>query len=186
MFLSFRRSALWGACLATGLSLAARGSFDSASHQLASVITPYKMEIVQGNFVSKEQVAALKPGMGRQQVRDILGTPLVVSLFHADRWDYVFTLKRQGVEPQARKLVVFFNGDVLDRFEGDEMPSEAEFVDALDGRRKGGKVPVLEASQESLQKFAPAANAADAAKTAAPAVLQPPATIYPPLESTAR
>ena len=186
MFLSFRRSALWGACLATGLSLAACGSFDSASHQLAGVITPYKMEIVQGNFVSKEQVAALKPGMGRQQVRDILGTPLVVSLFHADRWDYVFTLKRQGVEPQARKLVVFFNGDVLDRFEGDEMPSEAEFVDALDGRRKGGKVPVLEASQESLQKFAPAANAADAAKTAAPAVLQPPATIYPPLESTAR
>ena len=186
MFLSFRRSALWGACLATGLSLAACGSFDSASHQLASAITPYRMEIVQGNFVSKEQVAALKPGMGRQQVRDILGTPLVVSLFHADRWDYVFTLKRQGVEPQARKLVVFFNGDVLDRFEGDEMPSEAEFVDALDGRRKGGKVPVLEASQESLQKFAPAANAADAAKAAVPAVLQPPPTIYPPLESTAR
>ena len=57
MFLSFRRSALWGACLATGLSLAACGSFDSASHQLASAITPYRMEIVQGNFVSKEQVA---------------------------------------------------------------------------------------------------------------------------------
>ena len=172
--------------LSSVLALAACGSFDSASHQVAGLVTPYKMEIVQGNFVSKEQVALLKPGMGRQQVRDILGTPLVVSLFHADRWDYVFTLKRQGVEPQARKLVVFFNGDVLDRFEGDEMPSEAEFVDALDGRRKGGKVPVLEASQESLQKFAPAANAADAAKAAAPAVLQPPPTIYPPLESTAR
>ena len=187
MFLSFRRSALWGACLATGLGLAACGSFDNASHQLASVITPYKMEIVQGNFVSKEQVAALKPGMARQQVRDILGTPLVVSVFHADRWDYVFTLKRQGVEPQSRKLVVFFTGDVLDRFEGDDMPSEAEFVDALDGHRKSGKVPVLEASPESLQKFAPAANAADATQaTAPPAPLVPPATSYPPLESPVR
>lgn len=173
-------------CLAIGLSLAACGSFDSASRQMAGVITPYKMEIVQGNFVSKEQVAALKPGMGRQQVRDILGTPLVVSVFHANRWDYVFTLKRQGVEPQSRKLVVFFNGDLLDRFEGDEMPSEAEFVAALDARRKGGKVPVLEASEETLQKFAPSANAADAAKAAAPAVLLPPPTIYPPLESTGR
>lgn len=175
-----------GLILLFGATAAACSSFNNATQSVASVVTPYKIDVVQGNFVSREQVQALQPGMGRQQVRDILGTPLVVSLFHADRWDYVFTLKRQGVEPQARKLVVFFNGDVLDRFEGDEMPSEAEFVDALDGRRKGGKVPVLEASQESLQKFAPAANAADAAKAAAPAVLQPPPTIYPPLESTAR
>jgi outer membrane protein assembly factor BamE len=47
--------------------------------------------VVQGNFVSREQVEFLKPGMTRQQVRDVLGTPLVASLFHADRWDYVFT-----------------------------------------------------------------------------------------------
>ena len=189
MFVPFRRSALWGMCLAMGLSLAACGSLDSASHQVASVVTPYRMEVVQGNFVSKEQVAALKPGMGRQQVRDILGTPLVVSVFHADRWDYVFTLKRQGVEPQSRKLVVFFNNDVLDRFEGDDMPSEAEFVAALDARRKGGKVPVLEASQESLQKFAPSTNAVDASKSAAAsaaAAVAPTNTSYPPLESPAR
>ena len=181
MFLSFRRSALWGACLATGLSLAACGSFDSASHQLASAITPYRMEIVQGNFVSKEQVAALKPGMGRQQVRDILGTPLVVSLFHADRWDYVFTLKRQGVEPQARKLVVFFNGDVLDRFEGDEMPSEAEFVQRIT-REKKVKVPQLEATEEQLAKFpAPSDAEAPSARASQPAEPRP-AGSYPPLE----
>lgn len=184
MFVSLPRSALWGMCLATGLGLTACGSVDSASHQVAGLITPYRMEIVQGNFVSKEQVAALKPGMARQQVRDILGTPLVVSVFHADRWDYVFTLKRQGVEPQSRKLVVFFKDDVLDRFEGDEMPSEAEFVAQLDVRSKGGKVPVLEASPESLQKFAPAAKTGDAPAT--PALQTPPATSYPPLESPAR
>ena len=172
--------------LALAALASACSSFDQASNRVAAIVTPYQVEVVQGNFISAEQARALQKGMTRTQVRDILGSPLLASMFHADRWDYVFTLKRQGVEPQARKLVVFFNGDVLDRFEGDEMPSEAEFVDALDGRRKGGKVPVLEASQESLQKFAPAANAADAAKAAAPAVLQPPPTIYPPLESTAR
>ncbi len=83
---------------------------------------------MQGNFVSREQVQALQPGMGRQQVRDILGTPLVTSLFHADRWEYVFTLKRPGEDIQTRKLTVFFQGDTLARFEGDEMPSETEFV----------------------------------------------------------
>ena len=170
--------------LSSVLALAACGSFDSASHQVAGLVTPYKMEIVQGNFVSKEQVALLKPGMGRQQVRDILGTPLVVSVFHADRWDYVFTLKRQGVEPQARQLVVFFNNDVLDRFEGDEMPSEAEFVSALDRRRTTKAVPTLEASEESLKKFSPAD--AGAAKAVSSPVLTPPPTSYPPLESPAQ
>ena len=167
--------------LSSVLALAACGSFDSASHQVAGLVTPYKMEIVQGNFVSKEQVALLKPGMGRQQVRDILGTPLVVSVFHADRWDYVFTLKRQGVEPQARKLVVFFNNDVLDRFEGDDMPSDTEFVQRI-GRDKKPKVPQLEATEEQLAKF-PAPNDADApASTEAPRAEPRPAGSYPPLE----
>ena len=94
--------------------------------------------------------------MSRMQVRDILGSPLVTSLFHADRWDYVFTLKRQHVEPQSYRLVLFFKGDQLERFEGDTMPSESEFVGRLDpGRRKMGKVPVLEATEDELKKFPP-------------------------------
>lgn len=144
-------------------------------------ITPYKIEVVQGNFVSKEQVELLKPGMPRTQVREVLGTPLLASVFHADRWDYVFTLKRQGVAPQALNLTVFFKGDVLDRFEGDDMPSEADFVAKLDSRRKLGKVPVLELTQDQLkvtEKKTP-----DSA-TASPA--PPPAANYPPLESAAR
>ncbi len=152
------------------------------SFGVANVVTPYRVEIVQGNFISKEQAAALRPGMNRQQVRDILGTPLVTSVFHADRWDYVFTIKRQGVEPQARKLTVFFRGDTLDRFEGDEMPSEAEFVATLDNKRKSARVPVLEASEESLRRYAPAnPPAAPSAPAVAPA-----ATAYPPLEPATR
>lgn len=158
------------------------GSFDRMSQGIAGIVTPYKVEVVQGNFVSREQVEALKAGMSRQQVRDLLGTPLVTSLFHGDRWDYVFTLKRQGAEPQQRRLTLFFKGEALERFEGDTMPSEAEFVASLDNKRKGAKVPVLEASEDQLKAFPRSAPAQ------APVEPPPPAapTAYPPLEAPAR
>ena len=89
-------------------AMTACGSFDSLSFKITDSITPYRVEVVQGNFVSREQVESLKPGLSRQQVRELLGTPLVTSVFHADQWDYVFTLRRQGLEPQTRKLTVFF------------------------------------------------------------------------------
>jgi outer membrane protein assembly factor BamE len=159
------------------------GTFDRMSQGVAGVVTPYRVEVVQGNFVSREQVAALKPGMSRLQVRDILGTPLVTSVFHADRWDYVFSLKRQGKVVQERKLAVFFKGDTLDRVEGDEMPTEAEFVSTLDNRRKDAKVPVLEASEESLEKFSAARPAPAPAEAPAEA---PARASYPPLEAPGR
>jgi outer membrane protein assembly factor BamE len=159
------------------------GSFNRASTSVAGILTPYKIEVVQGNFVSSEQVAVLKPGLTRNQVREVLGTPLLTSLFHADRWDYVFTIRRQGVEPQARKLAVFFKGDELERFEGDAMPSEAEFVSKLGSGRSLGKVPVLEASEADLAKF-PAAPVASA--TAESRTSTAPPMSYPPLEPTAR
>ena len=162
------------------------GTVDSASNRLASAITPYKIEIVQGNFVSKEQVAALEKGMSRIQVKEVLGTPLIANLFRSDRWDYVFTIKRPGVEPQSRRLSLYFENDLLVRFEGDEMPTEAEFVATLDTRTKIGKVPPLEATPAQLDKF-PARNKADAAQAdKAIAADAPSGRTYPPLESGAR
>jgi outer membrane protein assembly factor BamE len=96
----------------------------------------YKAEVAQGNFVSKEQVAALKLGMPRLQVADILGTPLLVSVFHADRWEYVFSLKRQGIETPSYKLTVHFKGDALDKIDGSNMPTEQEFIETLSGGKK--------------------------------------------------
>jgi outer membrane protein assembly factor BamE len=172
-------SLLRSLCLSlTGLtlvSLTACSSLDQASNRVASVVTPYKIDIVQGNFVSREQAAALKPGMSRLQVREILGTPLMVSVFHADRWDYVFTFERQGIEPQSRRVTVFFDGDRMTKLEADALPSEAEFVASLDSGRKAGTVPVLEMSQERLK--ATAVVAPPAAKP-----LPPLPASYPPLE----
>lgn len=182
MSVSARCSARCALTLLIGASLTACGSFDSASNRVASLVTPYKVDVVQGNFVSREQVEALKPGMGRQQVKEILGTPLVTSLFHADRWEYVFTLKRPGVEVQSRKLTVFFNGDVFERAEGDEMPTEAEFVATLGTRTPKNKVPVLEATEAQLAKFPKPATLPEPADSPVPT----PPSSYPPLESSTR
>lgn len=170
--------------LAFAAAVAGCNSLDGAAHRVANVVTPYKVEVVQGNFVSKEQVQALQSGMSRQQVRDILGTPLVTSVFHADRWEYVFTIKRPDVESQVRKLTVFFEGDRFVRAEGDEMPSETEFIASLRGMKNQPKVPQLEATEAQLAKYPPRKPDADAqqAEDDAP----PPAASYPPLESGAR
>jgi outer membrane protein assembly factor BamE len=182
MFEFQRRRASLILLLAASLSLVACGSLNGASKSIAGVITPYKMDIVQGNFVSKEQAAALKPGMNREQVRNILGTPLLTSIFHAERWDYVFTFKRQGLEPQARRVTVFFKGDVLERIEADALPTEAEFVASLDSGRNSGKVPVLEMTPESLTQL----PVPTPAKVTVPKTLPPLPASYPPLEPAGR
>jgi len=181
------RSALCsGLIIAACAALSGCSSVTEATRSMASSIAPYKIEIVQGNFVSKEQVEALKTGMTRAQVRELLGTPLLQSVFHSDRWDYVFTMKRQGLEPQARQLTLRFNNDVLAQVEGDQMPSESEFVTLLGANHKVKAVPLLEASEDRLKNFAPPPSAAASAPAPAEqASAPPPPSSYPPLEPSA-
>ena len=156
------------------------GSLGSTADKLAKGISPYKIDIVQGNVVTREQVAYLRPGMPRSIAQDVLGTPLLTSVFHADRWDYVFTLQRQGSEPQARRVTVFFANDVISRIVADELPSETEFVSTLRSGVRSGPMPPLVASEEALKKFPPPQKAPAAAAPQAPTPA--PAPVYPPLE----
>jgi len=88
-------------------------------------ITPYKMEVQQGNFVSQDMVAQLKAGMSKDQVRSTLGTPLLIDIFHGERWDYVYSLERPNGAREQRKLVVFFEDGKLARVDGDVVPAGA-------------------------------------------------------------
>lgn len=142
---------------------------------------PYVPDVVQGNFVSREQRQMLRPGMSRTQVRDVLGTPLITSLFHAERWDYVFTIRRQGVPAQQFRLTLTFRNELLSAIDGDELPSEAEFAQRLSGGSRSGPLPALEASEEQLRRFPPRATPAAATAPSTPL----PAS-YPPLESAPR
>lgn len=86
----------------------------------------YRMEVQQGNLVTQESVAQLKPGMTKDQVRFVLGTPLVTDIFHSNRWDYVFTLQpaRSSSIKEERRLTLFFDNEGrLDRVDGDVVPS---------------------------------------------------------------
>jgi outer membrane protein assembly factor BamE len=149
----------------------------------------YKADVVQGNFVSKEQVAALRAGMPKQQVRNILGTPLLTDIFHADRWDYIFTMSRNGAASTPRRLTVYFKGETLEKWDGDAMPSEVEFVQSLDSGRKVGAIPPLAASERELADFAARQNPSlktvgSADNTvAAPSIPAGGAKTYPPLET---
>jgi outer membrane protein assembly factor BamE len=88
-------------------------------------VTPYRIDIQQGNFISQEMVAQLKPGMSKEQVRLALGTPLLTDIFHADRWDYVYWREKPGTKREQRKLTVFFEDGKLTRLDGDGVAAGA-------------------------------------------------------------
>lgn len=89
----------------------------------------YKIDIQQGNVITQEMVEKLKPGMSKSQVRFALGTPLLVDVFHQDRWDYVYSIQKGGNERQQRRLALFFENDQLARIEGDIAVGQAETAD---------------------------------------------------------
>lgn len=96
---------------------------------ITSIIQPYRIDVRQGNFVTQDMVVQLKPGLSRDQVRFILGSPLVADMFHADRWDYVYRFQRGWDEAEQRILTVFFQDNKLTRVAGDVVaddPSRAE------------------------------------------------------------
>jgi outer membrane protein assembly factor BamE len=151
-----------------------------SSDSFLGVITPYKVEVVQGNVVTKEQAEAIKPGMSRAQVRDILGSPLLTDAFHQDRWDYVFTIRRQGAEPQHRRIVVLFDGEALKSIDtGGELPAERQFVASIDTFKTRRNAPPLELTEAQVKALPVPAKAPEPdAAASAPA----PVRSYPPLE----
>jgi outer membrane protein assembly factor BamE len=85
-----------------------------------TAVNPFRIDVRQGNYVTQEMVAQLKPGQTRDQVRFILGTPLLTNIFHAERWDYVYRFQPgSGDEVQQRHLAVFFQNNLLTRVAGD-------------------------------------------------------------------
>lgn len=178
-----RRPPLFLRATGCALSLAALAGCQSLQRtdSFMGLITPYRIDIVQGNAVTREQVGLLRPGMTRLQVRDVLGTPLVTDPFHADRWDYIFTLRRPGAEAQRRSVVVLFDGDTMKSVDAPEdLPSERDFVASISRHRASdARAAKLELSQEERAALPPPA----------PRVVPPPEPMgpvrdYPPLEGS--
>ena len=161
-------------------ALAALGGCQSlpSDSGVVNFLTPYKMEIVQGNVITREQAAAVRPGLTRAQVRDVLGSPLLADPFHAGRWDYVFTIRRQGADPQLRRVVVLFKDDKLETIDtGGPLPSEREFIGSIATYRISGEPPPLALTEAEL-KALPVPVKPPPPEPVPPA----PQRSYPPLE----
>jgi outer membrane protein assembly factor BamE len=108
---------------------------ESTRRWVPDFMEPYRPDVQQGNVVTKEMADQLANGMTRDQVRFLLGTPALVSVFRQDRWDYVYLLKRGvGSEVQSRRLTVYFKDSRVERFESDPMPPEALADNLILGR----------------------------------------------------
>lgn len=151
--------------------------------KVLGVLTPYRVEVVQGNVLTKEMVARVKPGMTKAQVRDLLGSPLLTDVFHESRWDYPFTIRRQGTPEQQRIVIAEFEGDQLKTLTvPDDLPTEQEFVASINTFKPRGKQPKLELSEAERGALPPPKRSAETAPTAA-AEGPAPGRSYPPLDA---
>lgn len=181
---SAQRLALLLPCLLLG-ACSSMPSFKSlasvSGEKVMGIVTPYRVDIVQGNVVTKEQIAVIKPGMTRDQVRNILGTPLLTDIFHTDRWDYYFSMRRQGQPFEQRKVIAWFDGDKLKSIDApDNLPSENDFVAQIARKPSSDKMPKLELTDAERKALpVPPPEAAPAAVTE-----DAPLRHYPPLGST--
>lgn len=93
---------------------------------------PYKVGVQQGNWITKDQVALLRPGMSREQVRFALGTPMLTSALHANRWDYPYYYRAGNGKVEERVFTVLFDGGQLASWKGSEQPDLQPFQIARD------------------------------------------------------
>lgn len=86
----------------------------------------HKINIQQGHIITEEMVQQLKPGMTKRQVRFVLGNSLLPNTFNDDRWDYYYSLRRGADNKFTQHLLtVYFDGDSMQRWEGDYLPGQA-------------------------------------------------------------
>lgn len=97
----------------------------------------YKVDIQQGNVIEQDMLDRLKPGMNKNQVKFILGTPVIVDPFHNNRWEYVYSFQEGGGIREQRHFTAHFEDDKLTRITGDIVPA--------DGSRDGNQIVEAEA-----------------------------------------
>lgn len=163
--------------LSSVLLLSGCASTIQSSNSFLGLFTPYRIDIVQGNVVTREQLARVKPGMTRVQVRELLGSPMLTDLFHGNRWDYIFTIRRPGTEPQRRSIVLVFEGEALKAIDAPDLPTEHEFVASISPLART-EPKVLELSEEQRK-----ALPIPPKRETPPAEPVGPVRDYPPLEA---
>ncbi len=122
--------------LAALLLAAALSGCSSGQPESSGLFAPYRSDLPQGNYLTKEMIDQVRPGMSREQVRSVLGAPLLMPVFRTDRWDYVFRLQHANGKVDSRRVTIRFRDDRVDAIEADELPEREDINDpALPGSR---------------------------------------------------
>jgi len=79
----------------------------------------YRIDVQQGNVIEQDMINKLKPGMDKNQVKYIMGTPPITDPFHSNRWDYVYSMEPGGGERQQRRITLYFQDEKLAYVDGD-------------------------------------------------------------------
>lgn len=91
----------------------------------------YRIDVQQGNVVDQEMLDKLKPGMDKNQVKFVMGTPLIKDPFHSNRWDYIYIMEPGSGERKQRLITLYFRDDKLAYVEGDIKTEEHPRTDDL-------------------------------------------------------
>ena len=127
-----------GACSPILPSLPSMPSPSLAALADSNLFKPFRLDIAQGNYLTSDTVEQIRPGMRRQDVRFVLGSPLLLDPFHPNRWDYIFRFQRGTGESVTRRVTIHFDGDRVERIEADALPARDEANDpALPRNRRG-------------------------------------------------
>jgi outer membrane protein assembly factor BamE len=97
----------------------------------------YHIDIQQGNVITQDMVNQLRPGMSKRQVQFILGAPLLVDPFHAQRWDYVYLYdpgSHGKSDTTEQRLTLIFADDKVQEITGTLQPDPQP--DALPANRQ--------------------------------------------------
>jgi len=84
----------------------------------------YKVDVQQGNVIELEQLAKLKVGMKKNQVTFLMGNPLLTDPFHADRWDYLYSMKPGGEKTTRQVVTLYFKNDTLIKIDDSKLEKQ--------------------------------------------------------------
>ena len=107
--------------LIPGVLLATLGLASCTSVERVPFI--HRIDVQQGNVITQEMVDQLKPGMTTRQVRFTLGSPMIVDVFHPERWDYLYRMEPGKGELEQQRVTLFFQDDKLVQIAGDYRPN---------------------------------------------------------------
>ena len=126
------RPRAFAAAIALAFATLALSGCPSNTANRTGLLEPWRIDIPQGNYVTRDALDRVQPGMNPEQVRFLLGSPLLGHVFHDDRWDYVFRYQRPDGKAESRKVTVFFRDGRVERVQADEgLPARDDATDPL-------------------------------------------------------